>query len=159
MDQNQNPVMIQTELSEMQLVLLSVPGVMAERLADCGWKRHISDQLKLRDRVQRQTFEEIVQQCELGCSEDTLCPALRTERGVKAVCLSDNRLLEKSDLQAVLTERYQTDKYDVQRGHEASSLDSSRSDSLHQEMSQMRIRHQEELTELHKKRGEVSHRK
>uniref|UniRef100_A0A3B5M5P2 Autophagy related 16 like 1 n=1 Tax=Xiphophorus couchianus TaxID=32473 RepID=A0A3B5M5P2_9TELE len=101
---------------------------MAERRAD--WKRHISDQLKLRDRVQRHTFEEIVQQY--------------------------NRLLEKSDLQAVLTERYQTEKYDVQRGHEASSLDSSRSDSLHQEMSQMRIRHQEELTELHKKRGELA---
>uniref|UniRef100_A0A3P9QCG0 ATG16 autophagy related 16-like 1 (S. cerevisiae) n=1 Tax=Poecilia reticulata TaxID=8081 RepID=A0A3P9QCG0_POERE len=103
---------------------------MAERQADCGWKRHISDQLKLRDRVQRHTFEEIVQQY--------------------------NRLLEKSDLQAVLTERYQTEKYDVQRGHEASSLDASRSDSLHQEMSQMRIRHQEELTELHKKRGELA---
>ncbi|MEQ2198534.1 hypothetical protein XENOCAPTIV_014243, partial [Xenoophorus captivus] len=67
-----------------------------------------------------------------------------------------NRLLEKSDLQTVLTERYQTDKYDVQRGHEASSLDSSRSDSLQQEMAQMRIRHQEELTELHKKRGELA---
>uniref|UniRef100_A0A3B3Y957 APG16-like 1 n=1 Tax=Poecilia mexicana TaxID=48701 RepID=A0A3B3Y957_9TELE len=97
---------------------------------DPSWKRHISDQLKLRDRVQRHTFEEIVQQY--------------------------NRLLEKSDLQAVLTERYQIEKYDVQRGHEASSLDASRSDSLHQEMSQMRIRHQEELTELHKKRGELA---
>lgn len=30
----------------------------------------------------------------------------------------DNRLLEKSDLQAVLSERYQTDKYELQRGHE-----------------------------------------
>lgn len=35
------------------------------------------------------------------------------------LCVLDNRLLEKSDLQAVLSERYQTDKYDVQRGHEA----------------------------------------
>lgn len=33
--------------------------------------------------------------------------------------------------------------------------DSSRSDALLQEMSQIRSRHQEELTELHKKRGEV----
>uniref|UniRef100_A0A4W6C3M2 ATG16 autophagy related 16-like 1 (S. cerevisiae) n=1 Tax=Lates calcarifer TaxID=8187 RepID=A0A4W6C3M2_LATCA len=71
--------------------------------------------------------------------------------------VSDNRLLEKSDLQAVLSERYQTDKYDVQRGHETSSgSDSSRSDALQQEMAQMRIRHQEELTELHKKRGELA---
>ncbi|XP_049431965.1 autophagy-related protein 16-1-like isoform X7 [Epinephelus fuscoguttatus] len=104
---------------------------MAERRAECTWKRHISDQLKLRDRVQRQAFEEIV--------------------------LQYNRLLEKSDLQAVLSERYQTDKYDVQRGHETSSAaDWSRSDVLQQEMSQMRIKHQEELTELHKKRGELA---
>uniref|UniRef100_A0A4W6C0M0 APG16-like 1 n=1 Tax=Lates calcarifer TaxID=8187 RepID=A0A4W6C0M0_LATCA len=94
-------------------------------------QRHISEQLKLRDRVQRQAFEEIIHQY--------------------------NRLLEKSDLQAVLSERYQTDKYDVQRGHETSSgSDSSRSDALQQEMAQMRIRHQEELTELHKKRGELA---
>ncbi|KAM6933387.1 autophagy-related protein 16-1 [Xenentodon cancila] len=93
------------------------------------WKRHISEQLKLRDRVQRHTFEEIVHQY--------------------------HRLLEKSDLQAVLSERYQADKYEVQRGHEASQ-DSSRSDALQQEVAQMRIRHQEELTELHKKRGELA---
>ncbi|XP_054452313.1 autophagy-related protein 16-1 isoform X4 [Anoplopoma fimbria] len=106
-------------------------GVMAERRLDSSWKRHISDQLKLRDRVQRQAFEEIV--------------------------LQYNRLLEKSDLQTVLSERYQTDKYDVQRGHEANSgSDSGRSDVLQQEMSQMRIKHQEELTELHKKRGELA---
>lgn len=97
--------------------------------------------------------------------------------------LSDNRLLEKSDLQAVLSERYQADKYELQRGHEfrwghasrrvrvslmlscvslvpsfrsSSGGDASRSDALQQEMAQMRIKHQEELTELHKKRGEVS---
>lgn len=33
--------------------------------------------------------------------------------------------------------------------------DASRGDALQQEMAQMRIKHQEELTELHKKRGEV----
>ncbi|XP_059187590.1 autophagy-related protein 16-1 isoform X2 [Centropristis striata] len=102
---------------------------MAERRLQCSWKRHVSEQLKLRDRVQRQAFEEIVHQY--------------------------NRLLEKSDLQAVLSERYQTDKYEVQRGHEACAADSNR-DILQQEVSQMRIRHQEELTELHKKRGELA---
>lgn len=105
--------------------------VMAERRVESSWKRHVSDQLKLRDRVQRQAFEEIVHQY--------------------------NRLLEKSDLQAVLSERYQTDKYDAQRVHESTSAaDSSRSDALQQEMAQMRIKHQEELTELHKKRGELA---
>ncbi|XP_075906115.1 autophagy-related protein 16-1 isoform X2 [Nelusetta ayraudi] len=104
---------------------------MAERWLGCSWKRHVSEQLKLRDRVQRQAFEEIVHQY--------------------------NRLLEKSDLQAVLSERYQTDKYEVQRAHDLNSgADSSRSDALQQEMAQMRIKHQEELTELHKKRGELA---
>ncbi|KAK2913183.1 autophagy-related protein 16-1 isoform X2 [Channa argus] len=104
---------------------------MAEWRRDCTWKRHISEQLKVRDRVQRQSFEEIIHQY--------------------------HRLLEKSDLQAVLSERYQSEKYDVQRGHETSlGSDSSRSDGLQQEMSQMRIKHQEELTELHKKRGELA---
>ncbi|KAG8001724.1 Autophagy-related protein 16-1 [Nibea albiflora] len=104
---------------------------MAERRLECSWKRHVSEQLKLRDRVQRHAFEEIVHQY--------------------------NRLLEKSDLQTVLSERYQTDKYDIQRGHETSSgSDPGRSDALQQEMAQMRIRHQEELTELHKKRGELA---
>uniref|UniRef100_A0A3P9QCN3 ATG16 autophagy related 16-like 1 (S. cerevisiae) n=1 Tax=Poecilia reticulata TaxID=8081 RepID=A0A3P9QCN3_POERE len=92
---------------------------MAERQADCGWKRHISDQLKLRDRVQRHTFEEIVQQSLF------LFPVF---------LLSPSFLVCPHPL----------------------SLDASRSDSLHQEMSQMRIRHQEELTELHKKRGELA---
>lgn len=98
---------------------------------ECQWKKHISEQLKLRDRVQRHGFEEIIHQY--------------------------NRLLEKADLQAVLSERYQTDKYDVQRPHDASSgSDTSRSDAFAQEMALMRIRHQEELTELHKKRGELA---
>nr|XP_020477447.1 autophagy-related protein 16-1 isoform X1 [Monopterus albus]XP_020477450.1 autophagy-related protein 16-1 isoform X1 [Monopterus albus]XP_020477452.1 autophagy-related protein 16-1 isoform X1 [Monopterus albus]XP_020477453.1 autophagy-related protein 16-1 isoform X1 [Monopterus albus]XP_020477454.1 autophagy-related protein 16-1 isoform X1 [Monopterus albus]XP_020477455.1 autophagy-related protein 16-1 isoform X1 [Monopterus albus]XP_020477456.1 autophagy-related protein 16-1 isoform X1 [M len=104
---------------------------MAERGLECTWKTHISEQLKLRDRVQRHAFEEIIHQY--------------------------NRLLEKSDLRTVLSERYQAEKYDIQRGHEASSgADSSRSDALQQEMAQMRIKHQEELTELHKKRGELA---
>ncbi|XP_054650926.1 autophagy-related protein 16-1 isoform X2 [Dunckerocampus dactyliophorus] len=104
---------------------------MAQRRGACTWKRHICEQLKLRDRVQRHGFEEIVHQY--------------------------NRLLEKSDLQAVLSERYQVDKYEATRGHEATGVtDTSRSDALQQEMAEMRIRHQEELTELHKKRGELA---
>ncbi|CAJ1066420.1 autophagy-related protein 16-1 isoform X3 [Xyrichtys novacula] len=104
---------------------------MAERCGDCPWRRHVSEQLKLRDRVQRHAFEELIYQY--------------------------NRLMEKSDLQAVLSERYQAEKYDVQKGHDSSGgAESSRSDALQQEMAQMRIRHQEELTELHKKRGELA---
>ncbi|KAM7398770.1 hypothetical protein PAMP_018085 [Pampus punctatissimus] len=104
---------------------------MAERQVGITWKKHISEQLKLRDKVQKHAFEEIIHQY--------------------------LHLLEKSDLQAVLSERYQAEKYDVQRGHEANSgADSGRYDALQQEMAQMRIRHQEELTELHKKRGELA---
>ncbi|XP_018595297.1 autophagy-related protein 16-1-like isoform X1 [Scleropages formosus] len=99
--------------------------------AECLWKRHIAEQLKLRDRLQRQAFEEIIQQY--------------------------NRLLEKSDLQAVLSERLQTDKFDLQSRQDLSpGVDAGRSDALLQEMAQIRIRHQEELTELHKKRGELA---
>ncbi|KTF95255.1 hypothetical protein cypCar_00022338 [Cyprinus carpio] len=71
--------------------------------------------------------------------------------------LSDNRLLEKSDLQVVFSERLQTEKYEQQNRHDLSpGVEGGRSDSLQQEMAQMRIKHQEELTELHKKRGELA---
>uniref|UniRef100_A0A8C7T7N6 ATG16 autophagy related 16-like 1 (S. cerevisiae) n=1 Tax=Oncorhynchus mykiss TaxID=8022 RepID=A0A8C7T7N6_ONCMY len=80
----------------------------------CSWKRHVGEQLKQRDRVQRQAFEEIIHQY--------------------------NRLLEKSDLQAA------SPGFDLRTCF----------DNLQQEMAQMRIRHQEELTELHKKRGELA---
>lgn len=104
---------------------------MAGRRVECLWKRHVVEQLKQRDRVQRQAFEEIIHQY--------------------------NRLLEKSDLQVVFSERLQTEKYEQQNRHDLSPcVDGGRSDSLQQEMSQMRIRHQEELTELHKKRGELA---
>ncbi|KAG5836935.1 hypothetical protein ANANG_G00233940 [Anguilla anguilla] len=103
----------------------------AECRTQCWWKRHIAEQLKQRDRVQRQAFEEIIHQY--------------------------NRLLEKSDLQAVLSERLQPDKSDLQNRHDLSpGVDAGRSDALLQEMAQIRIRHQEELTELHKKRGELA---
>uniref|UniRef100_A0AAY4DCM0 APG16-like 1 n=1 Tax=Denticeps clupeoides TaxID=299321 RepID=A0AAY4DCM0_9TELE len=105
--------------------------VMAGRREECTWKRHITEQLKQRDRVQRQAFEEIIHQY--------------------------NRLLEKSDLQTIVTEKLQTEKYDPQGRHDLSpGSDSSRCDVLQQEVSQIRIKHQEELTELHKKRGELA---
>uniref|UniRef100_A0A8C9IJV9 Autophagy-related protein 16-1 n=1 Tax=Piliocolobus tephrosceles TaxID=591936 RepID=A0A8C9IJV9_9PRIM len=63
------------------------------------WKRHISEELRRRDRLQRQAFEEII----------------------------------------------------LQPGH-----DGTWNDSQLQEMAQLRIKHQEELTELHKKRGELA---
>ncbi|XP_062873226.1 autophagy-related protein 16-1 isoform X2 [Trichomycterus rosablanca] len=104
---------------------------MAGRRVECVWKRHIVEQLKQRDRVQWQTFEEII--------------------------LQYNRLLEKSDLQSVLSERLQTEKYEAQNRHDLSpGTESSRGDVLQQEMAPMRIKHQEELTELHKKRGELA---
>ncbi|XP_066522826.1 autophagy-related protein 16-1 isoform X2 [Hoplias malabaricus] len=99
---------------------------MAGRRVECTWKRHVVEQLKQRDRVQRQAFEEIIHQY--------------------------NRLLEKSDLQSVLSERLQTEKYELQNRHDVSPG----AESLQQEMAQIRIRHQEELTELHKKRGELA---
>uniref|UniRef100_A0AAQ4RJW7 APG16-like 1 n=1 Tax=Gasterosteus aculeatus aculeatus TaxID=481459 RepID=A0AAQ4RJW7_GASAC len=86
---------------------------MAERRAEC-WKRHILDQLKARDRVQRQSFEEIVLQCESHLLSLSLTVSVKIPTG-----------------QIRHPERV-----------------------LQQEMSQMRIKHQEELTELHKKRGE-----
>ncbi|XP_073673618.1 autophagy-related protein 16-1 isoform X2 [Garra rufa] len=104
---------------------------MAGRGVECLWKRHVVEQLKQRDRVQRQAFEEIIHQY--------------------------NRLLEKSDLQVVFSERLQTDKYEQQNRHDLSpGVEGGRNDSLQQEMAQMRIKHQEELTELHKKRGELA---
>ncbi|XP_052432217.1 autophagy-related protein 16-1 isoform X7 [Carassius gibelio] len=104
---------------------------MAGRRVECLWKRHVMEQLKQRDRVQRQAFEEIIHQY--------------------------NRLLEKSDLQVVFSEHLHTEKYEQQNRHDLSPvLEGGRSDSLQQEMAQMRIKHQEELTELHKKRGELA---
>uniref|UniRef100_A0A8C1PS25 ATG16 autophagy related 16-like 1 (S. cerevisiae) n=2 Tax=Cyprinus carpio TaxID=7962 RepID=A0A8C1PS25_CYPCA len=112
-------------------VCVSVQEEMAGRRVECLWKRHVIEQLKQRDRVQRQAFEEIIHQY--------------------------NRLLEKSDLQVVFSERLQTEKYEQQNRHDLSpGVEGGRSDSLQQEMAQMRIKHQEELTELHKKRGELA---
>uniref|UniRef100_A0A672R4D2 Autophagy-related protein 16-1-like n=1 Tax=Sinocyclocheilus grahami TaxID=75366 RepID=A0A672R4D2_SINGR len=110
---------------------LCVQEEMAGRRVECLWKRHVVEQLKQRDRVQRQAFEEIIHQY--------------------------NRLLEKSDLQVVFSERLQTEKYEQQNRHDLSpGVEGGRIESLQQEMAQMRIKHQEELTELHKKRGELA---
>ncbi|XP_043857991.1 autophagy-related protein 16-1 isoform X3 [Dromiciops gliroides] len=96
-----------------------------------SWKRHIAEELRRRDRLQRQAFEEIIAQY--------------------------NKLLEKSDLQSVLADKLQTEKYDLQSRHEISpGHDGMWNDAQLQEMAQLRIKHQEELTELHKKRGELA---
>ncbi|XP_069831623.1 autophagy-related protein 16-1 isoform X2 [Dendropsophus ebraccatus] len=95
-----------------------------------GWRLHISRELRRRDREQRQAFEELI--------------------------LQYNRLLEKSDLQSVLAERLQSEKYDPSRHDISPGSDGMRNEALLQDMNQMRIKHQEELTDLHKKRGELA---
>lgn len=95
------------------------------------WKQHISLELRRRDRAQRQGFEELIQQY--------------------------NKLLEKSDLQDVLASKLQTEKYESLIKHDISpGHDGCRSDALLQDLAEMRIKHQEELTDLHKKRGELA---
>lgn len=50
-----------------QMITLTVcvcVQAMAGRRVECVWKRHVAEQLKHRDRVQRQAFEEIIHQCE-----------------------------------------------------------------------------------------------
>lgn len=94
------------------------------------WKVYISKELKRRDREQCQPFEDLIFQY--------------------------NRLLEKSDLQSVLADKLQTDKYDQSRHDISPGPDGMRHESLLQDMAQMRIKHQEELTDLHKKRGELA---
>ncbi|XP_048361354.1 autophagy-related protein 16-1 isoform X2 [Sphaerodactylus townsendi] len=96
-----------------------------------AWKRHILDELRRRDLLQRQAFEEII--------------------------LQYNKLLEKSDLHSVLADKLQAEKYDLPSRHEISpGHDGTRNDAHLQEIAQLRIKHQEELTELHKKRGELA---
>ncbi|XP_042313613.1 autophagy-related protein 16-1 isoform X1 [Sceloporus undulatus] len=96
-----------------------------------AWKRHILDELRRRDRLQRQAFEEII--------------------------LQYNKLLEKSDFHTVLADKLQVEKYDLPGRHEISpGHDGARNDVHLQEIAQLRIKHQEELTELHKKRGELA---
>lgn len=49
----------------------------------------------------------------------SVCPS-------QSVCVSvDNRLLEKSDLQSVLSERLQTEKYELQNRHDVRSVTTS----------------------------------
>ncbi|XP_070609135.1 autophagy-related protein 16-1 isoform X2 [Erythrolamprus reginae] len=96
-----------------------------------AWKRHILEELKRRDRLQRQAFEEII--------------------------LQYNKLLERSDFHSVLADKLQVEKYDLPSRHEISpGNDGTRNDAHLQEVAQLRIKHQEELTELHKKRGELA---
>uniref|UniRef100_A0A8C5X723 Autophagy related 16 like 1 n=1 Tax=Malurus cyaneus samueli TaxID=2593467 RepID=A0A8C5X723_9PASS len=94
-------------------------------------ERHIAEELRRRDRLQSQAFEEIIAQY--------------------------NKLLEKSDLHAVLADKLQAEKYDMQSRHEISpGHDGTWNDAQLQELAQLKIKHQEELTELHKKRGELA---
>ncbi|KAH0623880.1 hypothetical protein JD844_007065 [Phrynosoma platyrhinos] len=96
-----------------------------------AWKRHILDELRRRDRLQRQAFEELI--------------------------LQYNKLLEKSDFHTVLADKLQVEKYDLPGRHEISpGHDGARNDVHLQEIAELRIKHQEELTELHKKRGELA---
>ncbi|XP_062988472.1 autophagy-related protein 16-1 isoform X2 [Elgaria multicarinata webbii] len=96
-----------------------------------AWKRHILNELRRRDRLQRQAFEEII--------------------------LQYNKLLEKSDFHTVLADKLQVEKFDLPSRHEISpGHDGARNDAHLQEIAQLRIKHQEELTELHKKRGELA---
>ncbi|KYO40392.1 autophagy-related protein 16-1 [Alligator mississippiensis] len=96
-----------------------------------AWKRHIAEELRRRDRLQRQAFEEII--------------------------LQYNKLLEKSDLHAVVADKLQAEKQDLQSRHEISpGHDGTWSEAQLQELAQLRIKYQEELTELHKKRGELA---
>ncbi len=46
-------------------VCVCVQEEMAGRRVECLWKRHVVEQLKQRDRVQRQAFEEIIHQCKI----------------------------------------------------------------------------------------------
>ncbi|XP_077147174.1 autophagy-related protein 16-1 isoform X3 [Ranitomeya variabilis] len=95
-----------------------------------GWKLHISRELRRRDREQRQAFEELI--------------------------LQYNRLLEKSDLQSVLAEKLQAEKYEQGRHDISPGPDGVRHEAILQDVAQMRIKHQEELTDLHRKRGELA---
>ncbi|XP_044291362.1 autophagy-related protein 16-1 isoform X4 [Varanus komodoensis] len=96
-----------------------------------AWKRHILNELRRRDRLQRQAFEEII--------------------------LQYNKLLEKSEFHTVLADKLQVEKYDLPSRPEISpGHDGARNDAHLQEIAQLRIKHQEELTELYKKRGELA---
>uniref|UniRef100_A0A8B9Q3S5 Autophagy related 16 like 1 n=1 Tax=Apteryx owenii TaxID=8824 RepID=A0A8B9Q3S5_APTOW len=76
---------------------------------------------------------------------------------IALAAFSDNKLLEKSDLHAVLADKLQAEKYDMQSRHEISpGHDGTWNDAQLQELAQLKIKHQEELTELHKKRGELA---
>uniref|UniRef100_A0A8C5E781 Autophagy-related protein 16 domain-containing protein n=1 Tax=Gouania willdenowi TaxID=441366 RepID=A0A8C5E781_GOUWI len=92
-----------------------------DRRSQCWWKKHVTEQLKIRDKTQRHNYEEIIHQCEHTHTH--------TRRG------------RGSSLNYPISSRVPSD--------------AGRSE-LQTEMSQMRIKHQEELTELHKKRGELA---
>uniref|UniRef100_A0A3B3CBR0 ATG16 autophagy related 16-like 1 (S. cerevisiae) n=1 Tax=Oryzias melastigma TaxID=30732 RepID=A0A3B3CBR0_ORYME len=114
---------------------------MAERRAEGTWKRHVAEQLKLRDRIQRQTFEEMIHQCTRPTS--TTCRGATRRGRLQLTVLTPH---PPHPLNAVSSNGLVSSR----------AVEAGRSDALLQEMAQMRIRHQEELTELHKKRGELA---
>ncbi|XP_041063129.1 uncharacterized protein LOC121288582 [Carcharodon carcharias] len=65
-----------------------------------------------------------------------------------------SKLLDKSDLQAALTERLQSEKCDLQPISPA--LDGTQNEVLLQKGTQTWIRQQDELTELHRNRGDLA---
>ncbi|XP_078474185.1 autophagy-related protein 16-1 isoform X2 [Lampetra planeri] len=91
------------------------------------WRRSIARQLRQRDRGSRDAFGELIQRY--------------------------TRLLEKADLQSLLSERLQKETHDGQGHAETSSHDGA---SQGAEISALRMKHQEELTTLHKIRGELA---
>ncbi|CAN0342646.1 unnamed protein product [Lampetra planeri] len=92
------------------------------------WRRSIARQLRQRDRGSRDAFGELIQRY--------------------------TRLLEKADLQSLLSERLQKETHDGQGHAETSSSHDGASQGA--EISALRMKHQEELTTLHKIRGELA---
>uniref|UniRef100_UPI00358EC5A4 autophagy-related protein 16-1-like n=1 Tax=Myxine glutinosa TaxID=7769 RepID=UPI00358EC5A4 len=102
---------------------------MARRGLDRGasWKEQIWMSLVERDRVEKECFQDLI--------------------------ISYNRLLEKSDFQSMLAERLQKEKCDLQNNIVPGEL----SDGMKvHETAVLRMKHQQELTELHKLRGELA---
>nr|XP_006013812.1 PREDICTED: autophagy-related protein 16-1-like [Latimeria chalumnae] len=91
------------------------------------WKHHIRAELERRDRNQQEGFTQLIQ--------------------------TYHKLLERLDLQNLLTEKLHLDKSKPE--HSCSPSQDGPCDWLWMETAELRIRHQVELKEAHKARGEV----
>uniref|UniRef100_UPI00398F1816 uncharacterized protein isoform X1 n=2 Tax=Pristiophorus japonicus TaxID=55135 RepID=UPI00398F1816 len=76
------------------------------------------------------------------------------QQALGAVLEGYSKLLDKSDLQAALAERLQSEKCELQNISPA--LDGTQNEMLLQQSTQMWIRPQDELTELHKNHGDLA---